>query len=80
MYVEAYLNGIFPRSDLALESGSRWLKGRETKEDFYSTLEKETREIIELQQNVRLDYVTDGQLFWDDFLRPIGAVHRSDPQ
>ena len=81
MRVEAYLNGIFPRSDLALEFGSSWLKGRETKEGFYSILEKETREIIELQQNVGLDYVTDGQLFWNDFLRPIASalgLHREN--
>ena len=79
MNVEAYLNGIFPRSDLALESGSAWLKGRETKENFYKILEKETIGIIELQQNLGLNYVTDGQLFWDDFLRPLAnalGLHR----
>ena len=71
MKVEAYLNGIFPRSDIALESGSNWLKGRETKENFFNLLKKETIEVIELQESLELDYVTDGQLFWNDFLRPI---------
>lgn len=71
MKVEAYLNGIFPRSDLALESGSKLLKGRETKENFNDILEKETIEIIELQQNLGLNYIVDGQLFWHDFIRPI---------
>ena len=81
MQIETYINGIFPRSDLALETGSKWLKGRETKENFYKILEKETIEIIELQQNLGLNYVTDGQLFWDDFLRPLTnalGLHREN--
>ncbi|MBI2654088.1 hypothetical protein HYX02_04720 [Candidatus Woesearchaeota archaeon] len=81
MNVEAYLNGIFPRSDFALESGSSWLKGRVTKDDYYKILEKETIELIELQHNLGLDYVTDGQLFWDDFLRQIAIaleLHREN--
>lgn len=74
MYVEAYLNGIFPRSDTALELGSSWLKRRETKENYHKILEKETLEVIELQQKLDFDYIIDGQLFWDDFLRPIAIA------
>ena len=74
MIVESYLNGILPRSDLALEIGSSWLKGRETRETFDNILEKETNELIELQQSLGLNYVIDGQLFWNDFLRPIAAA------
>lgn len=70
---EAYLNGIFPRSEKALEAGSNLLKGRETKEHFSKLLEEETLELIKLQQELNLDYVTDGQLLWQDFLRPIAA-------
>mgnify|MGYP001614889633 CR=1 FL=1 len=76
MQVEAYLNGIFPRSDYALDVGSSWLKGRETKENFHRVLEKETEELIQLQQNLEFNYAVDGQLFWGDFLRPIAhALH-----
>jgi len=71
--VEAYLNGIFPRSEKALEAGSNLLKGRETKEQLFRLLEEETLELIKLQQDLNLDYVTDGQLLWQDFLRPIVA-------
>mgnify|MGYP001583989419 CR=1 FL=1 len=74
MNAEAYINGIFPRSNLALEAGSRWLKGRETKENFEKLLEKETIELIELQQSLGFNYATDAQLFWQDFLRPIANV------
>ena len=74
MQIEAYLNGIYPRSDLALEAGSKWLKGRETKDNFYKILEKETIEIIELQKSLGFDYIADGQLFWNDFLRPIASA------
>lgn len=71
MKIEAYLNGIFPRSNSALEIGSSWLKGRETKENFDKALEKETKNIIELQQALGFNYIVDGQLFWNDFLRPV---------
>ena len=74
MLNEAYLNGIFPRSDAALEAGSAWLKGRISKEDFCKILEKETVEIINLQEELELDYITDGQLFWHDFLRPFASA------
>ena len=74
MEVEAYLNGILPRSDLALDIGSAWLKGRETLESYHKVLEKETKEFIELQKNLDLNYIFDGQLFWDDFLRPIASA------
>lgn len=74
MRIEAYLNGIYPRSDLALEAGSKWLKGRETKKNFYQILEEETIEIIELQKSLGFDYIVDGQLFWSDFLRPIASA------
>jgi len=81
MHVETYLNGILPRSDQALKLGSAWLKGRETKENFHDLLRKETQEYIELQQNLGLNYVIDGQLFWNDFLRPIAKaldLHREN--
>ena len=74
MNVEAYLNCSFPRSNPALEVGSNWIKKRETKENFDRILEQETREIIELQQDLGLDCITDGQLFWHDFIRPIAEA------
>ena len=74
MEVEAYLNGILPRSELALNLGSAWLKGRETLESYHKVLEKETKELIELQKNLDLNYIFDGQLFWDDLLRPIASA------
>lgn len=71
--VEAYLNGIFPRSEKALEAGSNLLKGRETKENLFRLLKEETLELIRLQQDLNFNYIIDGQLLWQDFLRPIAA-------
>lgn len=79
--VECYLNGMLPRSNLALQTGSSWLKGRETKENFEKLLEKETINMIELQQSMGFDYIIDGLLFWDDFLRPMAdalGLHRGN--
>ena len=80
MLVEAYLTGILPRSGKALESGSALLKGRESKDNFQSILERETLEIIRLQQNLGFDYIIDGQLFWHDFLRPIAGALQLYPE
>ncbi|MBI2650878.1 hypothetical protein HYX01_00195 [Candidatus Woesearchaeota archaeon] len=74
MQVQAYINGILPRSDFALETGSALLKGRETKENFERILEKETQNLISIQETSGLNYITDGQLFWHDFLRPIAQA------
>lgn len=74
MEVEAYLNGVLPRSDSALNIGSAWLKGRKTLESYHKFLEKETNEFIGLQKSLNLDFIFDGQLFWDDFLRPIASA------
>jgi methionine synthase II (cobalamin-independent) len=37
-------------------------------------LDEETKELIKLQQDVGLTYIVDGQLFWQDFLRPIAQT------
>ena len=74
MIVESYLNGILPRSDLALQLGSSWLRGRETKEAYNGQREKETLEYIKLQHKLDFDYIVDRQLFWDDFLRPVSEA------
>ena len=74
MHIEAYLNGILPRSDKALQIGSSLLKGGETKENFDNILKKETKEFIQLQENLGFNYIFDGQLLWDDFLRPIAVA------
>jgi len=74
MEVQAYLNGILPRSNNTLELGSSWLKGRTSREEFEKVLRKETIGLIELQQNLGFDYIIDGQLFWGDFLRPIAKA------
>ena len=69
MQIEAYLNGIFPRSDYALDFGSSWLKGRETKERFYKVLEKETEELIQLQENHLYQKLAHKQYYFLSYLK-----------
>ncbi|MEE9592860.1 MAG: hypothetical protein V3W28_04685, partial [Thermoplasmata archaeon] len=68
--VEAYLNGIFPRSE-ALVAATRGLdRGRVTEAEAQETLEGDVRDLVRLQLQAGLDYVSDGLLNWQDLFRP----------
>lgn len=62
--VEAYIFGIFPRSELFIEATRR---KPELAKDM---LPKETERVIKLQLSAGLSYLSDPLLGWDDMLRP----------
>ena len=62
--VEAYIFGIFPRSEPLIEAT------RKNPEKAKEMLPKETKKIIELQKDAGLSYISDPLLGWDDMLRP----------
>ena len=69
--LEAYLNGIFPRSE-ALIAATRGLdRGRVSEAEAQETLERDARELITLQVEAGFGYVSDGLLNWQDLFRPL---------
>lgn len=62
--VEAYIFGIFPRSEPFIEAT------RKKPELARKMLPKETEKIVKLQKDAGLSFLSDPLLGWDDMLRP----------
>lgn len=62
--VEAYIFGIFPRSEPFIEAT------RKKPDLAMKMLPRETEKIVKLQRNVGLSFLSDPLLGWDDMLRP----------
>lgn len=69
----AHLVGIFPRSERVVELSRSVDRGRATPDELAAAIAEDERRIIALQQEAGLDYVVDGQLRWQDLLRPIST-------
>jgi 5-methyltetrahydropteroyltriglutamate--homocysteine methyltransferase len=69
--VEAYLNGIFPRSK-ALIAATRGLdRGRVSVAGAQEALEQDVRDLVALQLEAGFGYLSDGLLNWQDLFRPL---------
>jgi 5-methyltetrahydropteroyltriglutamate--homocysteine methyltransferase len=69
----AHLVGIYPRSEKVVELSRSVERGRATPDALAAAVAEDERAIIALQREAGLDYVTDGQLRWQDLLRPLSA-------
>jgi 5-methyltetrahydropteroyltriglutamate--homocysteine methyltransferase len=67
----AHLTGIFPRSEKVVELSRSVDRNRATTEELAAAVADDERTLIALQREVGLDYVVDGQLRWQDLLRPL---------
>jgi 5-methyltetrahydropteroyltriglutamate--homocysteine methyltransferase len=67
----AHLTGIFPRSEKVVELSRSVDRKRATPEELAAAITDDERTLIALQREVGLDYVVDGQLRWQDLLRPL---------
>ncbi|MFQ6013351.1 MAG: hypothetical protein ACE5LS_06880 [Thermoplasmata archaeon] len=72
--VEAYLNGIFPRSK-ALIGATRGLdRGRVPEAEVRATLEGDVRDLVAWQVEAGFGHVSDGLLNWPDLFRPFAGA------
>lgn len=69
--VSAHLVGIYPRSEGVVELSRSVERGRASRDDLAAAVAADERSVIALQREAGLDYVTDGQLRWQDLLRPL---------
>lgn len=69
----AHLVGIFPRSERVVELSRAVDRGRATADELSAAIADDERRIIALQQEAGLDYIVDGQLRWQDLLRPLST-------
>lgn len=67
----AHLVGLFPRSEKVVELSRAVERKRASADDLTGAVAEDERRVIALQREAGLDYITDGQIRWQDLLRPL---------
>src|SRR5262245_12564152 len=67
----AHLTGIFPRSEKVVELTRSVDRKRATPAALADAVAADERTLTALQREGGLDYLVDGQLRWQDLLRPL---------
>ena len=76
MNVQAFLNGIYPRSEALVAATRDHDRGRISDSELQQQYERDYARLIELQREAKLDYLSDGMLNWQDLFRPFGELVR----
>jgi 5-methyltetrahydropteroyltriglutamate--homocysteine methyltransferase len=74
--VEAFVPGIYPRSEALVQATRDLDRGRATQEAVDAQLRRDLDELVAVQQRAGLDLLADGMLDWQDLFRPL--VEASD--
>ncbi|MFQ5909001.1 MAG: hypothetical protein ACE5JE_09310 [Thermoplasmata archaeon] len=72
--VEAYLNGIFPRSQALIAATRGFDRGRVSESEVQEALEQDVQDLVALQLQAGFDYISDGLLNWQDLFRPFAET------
>jgi 5-methyltetrahydropteroyltriglutamate--homocysteine methyltransferase len=72
--VEGHLSGAFPRSEKLVEATRAAVRGKIPQADVDSVLRGDIKGLIELQSEIGLDLLVDGQLNWQDLFRPFSEL------
>ncbi|MFQ5837799.1 MAG: hypothetical protein ACE5HJ_03345 [Thermoplasmata archaeon] len=69
--VEAYLTGIFPRSEKLIAATRALDRGRASQEEVKNVLRRDAEEVVQLQLDAGMAFASDGLLNWQDIFRPL---------
>ena len=69
--MEAFVPGIFPRSEALVQATRDLDRGRTTAEAVDEQVERDVAELVSAQQAAGLDLLSDGMLRWQDHFRPL---------
>jgi 5-methyltetrahydropteroyltriglutamate--homocysteine methyltransferase len=69
--MEAFVPGIYPRSEALVQATRDLDRGRTTPEAVDRQVEDDLRELVRVQQEAGLDLLADGMLRWQDLFRPL---------
>jgi 5-methyltetrahydropteroyltriglutamate--homocysteine methyltransferase len=69
--LQAYVPGIYPRSEALVQSTRDLDRGRTTPEANDEQVERDLQELISVQQAAEVDVLADGMLRWQDLFRPL---------
>lgn len=70
VHIDSSLTGIHSRSELAVRISRDFDRGRTSKEILDSTFETDARDLVRLQLESGLTRISDGQILWQDLIRP----------
>ena len=74
--IKAYAPGIYARSEELVKATRDLDRDRATAEAVEERREADMRSFLDTQREVRLDYLSDGLLNWQDIFRPFGEAAR----
>ena len=69
--MQAFVPGIYPRSEALVQSTRDLDRGRTTPEVNDEQVERDLQELISVQQAAEVDLLADGMLRWQDLFRPL---------
>jgi 5-methyltetrahydropteroyltriglutamate--homocysteine methyltransferase len=69
--VEAFVPGIYPRSEELVQATRDLDRGRTTPEAVDAQVERDLQHLVAAQQEAGLDLLSDGMLRWQDLFRPL---------
>lgn len=68
--VRASLTGIHSRSENAVRTSRDFDRGRTTEDSLKDAFRKDAKDLVSLQKLSGFSHLSDGQLKWQDFIRP----------
>jgi 5-methyltetrahydropteroyltriglutamate--homocysteine methyltransferase len=71
VHLEAFLPGMYPRSEALVQATRDLDRGRTTAEAVGQQVERDQAELVSAQQAAGFDLLADGMLRWQDHFRPL---------
>lgn len=72
--MKAFAPGIYPRSEALVQATRDLDRGRTTEQAVAEQVERDTRELVAVQESAGLDLLSDGLLRWQDLFRPLAEA------
>ena len=69
--MQAFVPGIYPRSEELVQATRDLDRGRTTQEAVDAQLDRDLEQLVAAQQDAGLDLLSDGMLRWQDLFRPL---------
>jgi 5-methyltetrahydropteroyltriglutamate--homocysteine methyltransferase len=69
--VEAFVPGIYPRSEELVQATRDLDRGRTTQDAVDAQIERDLQQFVSAQQEAGVDLLADGMLRWQDVFRPL---------
>jgi 5-methyltetrahydropteroyltriglutamate--homocysteine methyltransferase len=72
--VHAHLTGIYPRSEQLIQTTRAAARGKTSQSEVDAVMRGDVEALAKLQKAAELEYLSDGQLNWQDLFRPFSVL------